>query len=294
MKGSVFAAFLAVASCSGTDRSVAPPVENVRLWPEPAPVGDGSSEAVTTELAVYRPAPDRASGVAVVVCPGGGYIRHVMDREGYPIADWLVANGIAAILLRYRLPEGRPRVALLDAQRAIRIARARASDWGIDPRRVGILGFSAGGHVASTAATHVDAGRAGDPDPVERESSRPDFAGLVYPVVTMGEGTHPLSRSKLLGPDPTPELVREFSNELQVRATTPPAYLTHAVDDTSVPASNSRNFVAAMKAHGVPVEYLEFPSGGHGFNGCKGPVWEEWKARFLEWLRSRGVLPVVP
>jgi acetyl esterase/lipase len=290
MKRSLVAALLALASCSGGDRSVAPPVERVRLWPGRAPVGDGTFETVTTELEVYRPAPGNATGVAVVVCPGGGYIRHVMDREGYPIADWLTANGIAAILLRYRLPEGRPLVALLDARRAGRVVRFRAADWGIDPHRIGILGFSAGGHVASTAATHPEDGRAGDPDPVEREPTRPDFAGLVYPVVTMGEGTHPLSKSKLLGPDPTPERVREFSNELQVRGTTPPAFLAHAADDASVPPSNSRNFVAAMKAHGVPVEYVEFPTGGHGFNGCKGPVWEAWKARFLEWLRSRGVL----
>ena len=181
---------------------------------------------------------------------------------------------------------------LLDAQRAIRITRAKAAEWKIDPQRIGILGFSAGGHVASTAGTHFDAGRAGDADPIERVSCRPDFMLLVYPVVTMGEKTHELSKTKLLGANPKPELVRLFSNETQVTDQTPPAFLAHARDDTDVPPDNSRNFVAAMKAHHVPVEYLELPSGGHGFNGCKGPLWEEWKAKSLAWLASRGFIPL--
>ena len=287
----VLAVLLVLSSCAGVDRSSPPSPASVRLWPDRAPVGDGTFETLATELEVHRPAPDKAAGVAIVVCPGGGYIRHVMDREGYPIADWLTANGIVAVLLRYRLPEGRPRVALLDAQRALRTTRARAAEWGIDPHRVGILGFSAGGHVASTAGTHFDAGLADAADPVERQGSRPDFQLLVYPVVTLGEGTHAGSKSKLLGPDPSPELVREFSNETQVTDQTPPAFLTHAIDDSPVPPGNSRNFAAALKAHGIPVEYLEFLTGGHGFNGCKGPLWEEWKERSLQWLRGRGVLP---
>jgi acetyl esterase/lipase len=214
-----------------------------------------------------------------------------MDREGYPIAEWLNAKGIAAILLEYRLPEGRPSVPLFDAQRALRTVRARAREWAIDPGRVGILGFSAGGHVASTAGTHFDAGRSDAPDAVERESSRPDFMILVYPVVTMGEKGHALSRTKLLGPQPASDLVRRYSNETQVTERTPPAFVTHAKDDGGVLPGNSRDFVAALRAHGVPVEYLEFETGGHGFNGCKGPIWEEWKARSLAWLASRGVIP---
>lgn len=261
------------------------------LWPDKAPVGDGAFEASTNELKVYLPPPDKANGAAVVICPGGGYIRHVVDREGYPIAGWLNAHGIAAILIEYRLPEGRPMVPLLDAQRAIRTTRAMAAKWKIDPRRVGILGFSAGGHVASTAGTHFDAGRPGDTDPVERLSCRPDFILLVYPVVTMGEKTHALSKTKLLGENPKPEMVRLFSNETQVTDQTPPAFLTHAANDTGVPPENSRNFVAAMKAHHVPVEYLELPSGGHGFNGCKGPLWEEWKTKSLVWLATQKFIP---
>lgn len=266
-------------------------VVKVPLWPDRAPVGDGTYEVVASELRVSLPSLDRATGAAVVICPGGGYIRHVTDREGYPIAAWLNEHGIAAILLEYRLPEGRPYVPLLDAQRAIRMVRANATEWKVDPQRVGILGFSAGGHVASSAGTHFDAGRAADADPVERLSCRPDFMLLVYPVVTMGEKTHGLSKEKLLGAAPKPDLVRLFSNETQVTDRTPPAFLAHAKDDTSVPPDNSRDFVAAMKAHHVPVEYLELPSGGHGLNGCKGPLWEEWKAKSLAWLAARKVVP---
>ncbi|MHB8974125.1 MAG: alpha/beta hydrolase [Pirellulaceae bacterium] len=254
-------------------------------------MGDGTCEAVTSELKIYLPPPDKATGAAVVICPGGGYIRHVVDREGYPIADWLTAKGIAAILLEYRLPEGRTWVPLLDALRAIRVTRAKAAEWKIDPQRIGILGFSAGGHVASSAGTHFDAGRVGNADPIEGVSCRPDFMLLVYPVVTMGEQTHELSKTKLLGAHPKPELVQLFSNETQVTDQTPPAFLAHAQDDTDVPPDNSRRFVAALKAHHVPVEYLELPSGGHGFNGCQGPLWEEWKAKSLVWLASQKLIP---
>jgi acetyl esterase/lipase len=286
----LFAALLANTTVSTPSLAAGAPIK-VSLWPGKAPVGDGSYEKVASELKVYLPPPNKAACAAVVICPGGAYIRHVVDREGYPIAEWLNANGIAAILLEYRLPEGRPYVPLLDAQRAIRTTRGKAAEWKIDPQRVGILGFSAGGHVASTAGTHFDAGRAGDADPIERLSCRPDFMLLVYPVVTMGEKTHALSKTKLLGATPAPELVRLFSNETQVTDQTPPAFLAHARDDTDVPPENSRNFVAAMKAQHVPVEYLELPSGGHGLNGCKGPLWEQWKADSLKWLASRRFIP---
>jgi acetyl esterase/lipase len=266
----------------------------VRLWPDRAPVGDGTSEECETGLVVYLPTAEKNTGAAIVVCPGGGYIRHVMDREGYPIGEWLAANGITAILLKYRLPEGRPLVPLLDAGRALRIVRAFSKEWEVDPGRVGILGFSAGGHVASTAGTHFDAGRAEDPDPVERWSSRPDFMLLVYAVISMTEKPHALSKTKLLGADPSPEMVRRFSNELQIGDRTPPAFLAHAKDDSGVPPEHSQNFVAAMKSRGLPVEYLELPSGGHGLNGCKGPLWEQWKAASLLWLTAQGVLPPAP
>lgn len=271
---------LLVTSCSGAEPTPAAARSfKVRLWDGPAPVGDGTTELADGELEVHLPDARIATGVAWVVCPGGGYIRHVMDREGWPIAAWLNENGIAAVLLPYRLPKGRPRVPLLDAQQAIRTVRGNARHWGVDPGRVGILGFSAGGHVASAAATQFSA------------DARPDFAVLVYPVVTMGEKTHAGSRKELLGADPSPELVKAYSNELQVSDRMPPAFVAHAADDAPVPPENSRALVAAMRAHGVPVEYLEFPAGGHGFQGCKGPIWEEWKAKSLLWLRRRGFLP---
>ena len=268
------------------------PTARVALWPGKAPVGDGTFEDNRSELQVFLPPKEKANGAAIVLCPGGGYIRHVTDREGYPIAQWLNDHGIAAVILEYRLPKQRHQVPLLDAQRAIRLTRANATAWNVDPQRIGILGFSAGGHVASSAATHFDRGNASASDPVERESSRPDFAWLVYPVVTMGDHTHTGSKSELLGPDPKPELVRLYSNELQVTSDTPPAFLAHAVDDKPVPPENSRCFAAAMKASGVPVELLELPSGGHGLNGCKGPLWEQWKAAALEWLAEREMIPM--
>ena len=291
MRPILIALVAALASCASEAPGAPRPLQQrVRLWPDRAPIGDGNTEPCPTELQVYLPTREKNTGAAVVVCPGGGYIRHVMDREGYPIAEWLTTNGIAAILLEYRLPEGRPQVPLLDAQRALRTVRARASEWEIDSRRVGILGFSAGGHVASTAGTHFDVGRPGDADPIERGSSRPDFMMLVYAVISMTEKPHAMSKTKLLGATPSAELVRLYSNELQVGDQTPPAFLTHAQDDTGVPPEHSRNFVAAMKSHAIPVEYLELPSGGHGFNGCKGPLWEQWKSESLRWLAARGFL----
>lgn len=263
------------------------PTLRVALWPGKAPLGEGKFEDCHSELQVFLPPANKANGAAIVLCPGGGYIRHVTDREGYPIAQWLNEHGIATIILEYRLPELRHQVPLLDAQRALRLTRSHATEWKINPQRVGILGFSAGGHVASTAATHFDRGNASATDPIERLSCRPDFAWLIYPVVTMGEYTHAGSKAQLLGSKPTPELVRWYSNEMQVTADTPPAFLAHAVDDKPVPPENSRQFVAAMKAHQVPVELLELPSGGHGFNGCKGPLWEQWKSAALQWLAAQ-------
>lgn len=263
----------------------------VPLWNGQAPVGDGKVEACTKELEVFLPPPDKANGAAIVLCPGGGYIRHVTDREGYPIARWLNEHGIACVILEYRLPELRHQVPLLDAQRAIRLTRANSAAWKIDPKRVGILGFSAGGHVASTALTHFNDGDSASVDPMQRLNCRPDFGWLVYPVVTMGEFTHIGSKEKLIGANASPDLVRLYSNEAQVTAGTPPTFLAHAIDDKPVPPENSRQFVAAMKAHSVPVELLELPSGGHGLNGCEGPLWEQWKAAALKWLATQKFIP---
>lgn len=268
------------------------PTHRVPLWPAgKAPIGDSKTEDCTKELEVFLPPADKANGAAIVLCPGGGYIRHVTEREGYPIAQWLTEHGIACVILEYRLPELRHQVPLLDAQRAIRLTRANAAKWKIDPQRIGILGFSAGGHVASTALTHFNAGDAANADFIEQLSCRPDFGWLVYPVVTMGEFTHGGSKEKLIGSNAAPDLVRLYSNETQVTAETPPTFLAHAIDDKPVPPENSRQFVAAMKQHNIPVELLELPSGGHGLNGCKGPLWEQWKAAALKWLAAQKLIP---
>lgn len=287
----IFAAVCLLASQAFAQSPALPkPSERIALWPEKAPNGDGTFEESMKELEVFLPPADKANGAAVVLCPGGGYIRHVTEKEGYPIAQWFNEHGFACIILEYRLPGLRHQVPLLDAQRTIRITRANAAKWKLDPKRVGILGFSAGGHLASTATTHFDLGNAATTDPIEKQSSRPDFAWFVYPVVTMGEFTHTGSRRELLGENPPADLVRLYSNELQVTADTPPVFIAHAIDDKPVPIENSRQFVAAMQKHQRPVELLELPTGGHGLNGCKGPLWEQWKAAALVWSATQKII----
>jgi acetyl esterase/lipase len=256
--------------------------ERLPLWPSEAPVGDGSVDPANAFITIH-PAP-KPNGAAVIICPGGGYGGLVTGAEGHGIAAWLNGHGIAGIVLEYRLPKGRSEVPLLDAQRALRTIRHRSRELSLDPNRLGIIGFSAGGHLASTAGTHFDAGDAQSSDPVERMSSRPDFMILVYPVITMGSSAHGGSRTNLLGKDPTPELIERFSNEKQVTAQTPPAFLTHAADDKVVVPDNSLHFYEALLAKKVPAKYLALPSGGHGLNGYKGPMWDAWQKQSVEWL----------
>ncbi len=277
------------APSKAADASRATVPEKLLLWGDEAPVGDGKFEKANTTITVFRPA--KPNGTAVVICPGGGYGGLVTGAEGCGIAQWLNAHGITGVVLEYRLPNGRQRVPLLDAQRAIRMARSKAKPWDINPKRIGIIGFSAGGHLAATAATHFDDGIAGAKDPVETMSCRPDFAILVYPVITMGEKGHGGSRQNLLGPNPTPENVTLFSNEKQVTTQTPPCFLAHALDDKAVPSDNSRMFYEALQKQKVPSHYLELPSGGHGLNGYKGPMWDAWQSGSLKWLASLQLIP---
>jgi len=272
-------------------QAAAPEPEKLALWPDKAPLGDGRFEAANASITVYRPAPEKANGAAMVICPGGGYGVLVAGPEGHGIARWLNQHGIAGIVLEYRLPRGRPFVPLRDAQRAIRTVRANAGPWNIIPDRVGIIGFSAGGHLASTAGTHFDAGDPQAADPVDRIGCRPDFAVLVYPVITMGVKTHGGSKANLLGRDPKPDMVELFSNEKQVTDETPPMFLAHAKDDTLVVPDNSRTMVEALKAHKVAAEYLELPTGGHGLNRYSGPMWDAWQTKSLEWLASLKMIP---
>jgi acetyl esterase/lipase len=267
----------------------APAPEQISLWGNHAPVGGGEFQAEDATITVHRAA--KPNGAAMVICPGGGYGGLVVGAEGHGIAEWLNAHGVTGVVLQYRLPKGRAFVPLLDAQRAIRTVRARAMEWGIDPKRIGIIGFSAGGHLASTAGTHFDAGDAKTADPIERVSCRPDFMVLVYPVISMGEKGHAGSRKNLLGAEASPEKIALFSNELQVTAQTPPAFLAHAADDKVVPSQNSAMFHEALKTHGVESKYLELPSGGHGLNGYKGPMWDAWQTQSLEWLATQKIIP---
>ena len=273
--------FLAVISLTLSATAAENP-ERLPLWPSAAPVGDGTVDSVNAFITIH-PAP-KPNGAAVIICPGGGYGGLVTAGEGHGIAAWLNGHGIAGIVLEYRLPKGRSEVPLLDAQRALRTIRHRSRELDLDPDRLGIIGFSAGGHLASTAGTHFDAGDAQSTDPVERMSSRPDFMILVYPVITMDSSTHGGSRSNLLGKDPTPELVERFSNEKQVTAETPPAFLTHAADDKVVVADNSLHFYEALLAKNFPAKYLALHSGCDGLNGYKGPMWDAWQKQSLEWL----------
>ena len=248
----------------------------------------------TPSVEVRLPARGNATGQAVVVCPGGAYAGLAYDWEGTDFAGWLNQHGIAAIILRYRLPvdgdvaHQKWQVPLLDAQRALRLTRAHATEWGINPAKVGIMGFSAGGHLASTAGTHFDAGDAAAADPVDRLGSRPDFMILVYPVISMlPPATHGGSRRNLLGENPPEELVRQYSNELQVTAETPPTFLVHAGDDGAVPVSNSLLFYQALVAHKVPAELHVYPHGGHGFSLAltKGRL-QDWTQVCARWLKE--------
>ena len=267
----------------------APKPEVFSLWNGAAPAGDGTTTAEDGEITLDKAA--APNGAAMVICPGGGYGGLVMGAEGSGIATWLNQHGVTGVVLKYRLPKGRAMVPLLDAQRAIRMTRSHSKEWGLDPKRIGIIGFSAGGHLASTAGTHFDAGEAKSADPIQQASCRPDFMILVYPVISMGEIGHGGSRKNLLGAEPAPELIEKFSNEKQVTAETPPAFLAHAVDDKVVPVANSQRFADALKAKNVPVKLLELPTGGHGLNGYKGPSWDAWQTQSIEWLAGLKIIP---
>ncbi len=263
--------------------------DRLSLWKGRAPIGDDRFADEDAWITVHHPA--EANGAAVVICPGGGYGGLVVEPEGHGIAKWLNEHGVTGVVLEYRLPRGRSMVPLLDAQQAIRTVRANAQRWSLDPNRIGIMGFSAGGHLASTAGTHFDGGDPQAPTAVGRAGCRPDFMVLVYPVITMDATTHGGSKRNLLGKDPTPEQVALFSNERQVTPRTPPAFLAHAKDDGPVPCANSQKFYAALRQHGVPAKYLELPSGGHGLNGYQGPMWDAWQTQSMAWLQAMKFLP---
>jgi len=254
------------------------------LWSGESPQSSGA-------ITVHRPEKGMANGAAMVICPGGGYGGLVTGAEGHGIAKWLNKHGVTGIVLEYELPRGRSSIPLGDAQQAIRTARANAKAWEIDPDRIGVIGFSAGGHLASSVGVHHQAGDPKAKDPIARVSSRPDFLILVYPVISMGDITHGGSRKNLLGPNPSEESIKKFSSELQVTDQSPPAFLAHAVDDKVVLVKHSQLFHEALKKHGVATELLELPRGGHGLNGYKGPMWDAWQQQSLKWLAEQKFIP---
>jgi acetyl esterase/lipase len=266
----------------------------VLLWPDGAPGAVGNEETDRPSLTVYRPPADKATTTAVVVCPGGGYGALAVDHEGKQVADWLNANGITAFVLRYRIaPRYHHPAPLQDAQRAIRLVRARAAEWNVAPDRIGILGFSAGGHLTSSAGTHFDTGKPDAANTIERTSCRPDFMVLVYPVISFTTPyTHQGSKRNLLGENPDGELVESFSNEKQVTATTPPTFLVHTNEDTGVPPENSVLFYLGLRKAGVPCEMHIYEKGRHGLGlGGNDPAFSTWPPHCITWLRGRGFLP---
>lgn len=263
------------------------------LWANGAPGALGTDSTDQPIITPYLPPAGTANGTAVVVFPGGGYTHLAMDHEGAQIANWLASNGVAAFVVRYRLgPKYHHPTMLNDAQRAIRTVRARAGEWGVDPNRLGIIGFSAGGHLASTAGTHFDAGSSSGADAIERVSSRPDFMMLIYPVITMRDSvTHRGSHDNVLGPNPDPALVRLLSNELQVTRATPPAFIVHSTDDRTVPVENAILMYRALRDASVPVEMHIFEHGGHGYGMApKDPVLSVWPSLAEGWMRRHGWL----
>jgi acetyl esterase/lipase len=267
------------------------------LWPGGAPGAIGNEPVDEPKITVYLAPADRATGAAVVVCPGGGYQVVAANHEGKQIAEWLNSLGVSAFVLQYRLGQRyRHPAPLQDAQRAIRAVRSRATEWRVDPKRIGILGFSAGGHLASTAATHFDDGRPDAADPVEREGSRPDFAVLCYAVISLEDPpAHAGSRRNLLGDAPDPALVELLSNEKQVTPRTPPTFLWHTADDSAVPVENSLLFFEALHKAGVPGELHVFPHGKHGLGLAPGDLAvSQWPRLCAVWMEGLGLLQKQP
>jgi acetyl esterase/lipase len=267
--------------------------QTIPLWTGAAPGALGSDETDIPAFTVYLPRTVAPNTPAVVVCPGGGYVSLAANHEGRQVAGFLNSLGIAAFVLRYRLgPRYHHPVELGDAQRAIRTLRAHAAEWRLDPARIGIMGFSAGGHLAITAGTHFDGGKADAADPVERVGSRPDFVVLGYPVVSMTEPwTHQGSKTNLLGNNPDAELAKSLSGESAVVKATPPTFIFQTNADTTVPAENSVYYYLALRKANVPAELHIFEKGPHGVGLANDDVaLSEWSKLLANWLRGRGVV----
>jgi acetyl esterase/lipase len=267
--------------------------KTILLWPEGAPGAQGTEDVDRPSLTVYLPPGANATRTGVVIAPGGGYVHLAVAKEGTAYAQWLNARGVAAFVLQYRLgPKYHYPVELEDAQRAIRLVRAHAAEYGIDADRVGMWGSSAGGHLTATTGTHFDAGDPAATDLVERQSSRPEFMILAYPVITFEEPQlHRGSKLYLLGENPDPKLVESLSDETQVTKETPPAFLFATTDDKTVPVMNSVLFYSALVKAGVPAEMHLFQHGAHGAGlAAANPDLSVWPDLLAKWMRERGYM----
>lgn len=285
----LLATFTFVLALASTTRSANLP-ETVLLWPAGAPGALGTTDGDKPSLDVYRPT-GAVIGTAVVVVPGGSYERLMLDHEGAQVAHWLNDRGVAAFVLHYRVaPRYSYPAPIQDGQRALRYVRAHAEEYGVRPDRIGIWGFSAGGHLAASVATHFGRGKAEAVDPVERVSDRPDFAVLAYGVLSMeADITHPTSRRNLLGPNPEPSLIEQFSNEKQVTRDTPPCFLFHTGNDSVVPVENTVRFYVTLQRLGIPAELHIFEQGDHGAGlGQSNPQLRVWPDLLEGWMRLHG------
>jgi acetyl esterase/lipase len=263
------------------------------LWPKGAPGALGTEDADKPALTIYLPAPTQTSAAGIVVCPGGAYGHLAIDHEGHQVARWLTSHGIAAFIVKYRLgPRYHHPAMLQDVLRAIRVVRSRASEFKIRPDRIGVMGFSAGGHLASSAATLFDSPDGKVNDGLETVSSRPDFAALIYPVIAFGQPyTHKGSQTNLLGENATPAQIAALSTELHVTPNTPPTFLFHTDADDGVPSENSVQFYLALRKAGVPGELHIYEKGGHGVGLAPlDPVLSTWPDRLMDWMHARGLL----
>ena len=264
--------------------------KTIELWPNGAPGAVGNRPEDTPAIVPFFAPKDTATGAAIIVCPGGGYSHLSEIKEGSDVAKWLNSLGITVFVLKYRLGmRYHAPSQLMDAARALRTVRSRAKEWNLDEDRIGILGFSAGGHLAATLGTHFDAGKADAADIIERQSSRPDLLMLIYPVITMGEFTHTGSKKYLLGENPTPETVKLYSNEMHVTKDTPPTFIAHSVSDPGVPVENSLLFANALRNAHVPFELHLYEQGPHGFGlSPNDPVLATWTELCANWLGIHG------
>jgi acetyl esterase/lipase len=284
--------FIALTAAATLAQAPNPVPQEVPLWETGAPGATGEADTDKPTITIYRAARG-ANGTGVIVAPGGGYANLAIDHEGRQVASWFNAMGVSAYVLKYRLgPRYHHPIELGDAQRAIRTVRSRAKELGVAPDRIGMIGFSAGGHLAATAGTHFDAGKREAADTLDRVSSRPDFLILGYPVISFDPAiAHAGSVKNLLGDRPDAALIDDMSLERQVTAQTPPTFLFHTTTDATVPVENAVRFYLALRKAGVPAEMHIFANGPHGVGLALGdPALSMWPTLLSNWLRARGLL----